>query len=257
MTGWRTALRVARREARRARGRSALVIAMIALPVAALAFGAVSRDTFTLTPGEQADRLMGTTQAAMIWEHDGPVYQEPDRLLSLPAPAPAPAGEAPENPPKPTLDRLLTLLPAGSRAISDETGRVRVHTKDGVGALGARTLDYTDPLARGILRPLSGRAPSSAGEVALTPAAARRLDAGLGDTVRLADPDRTFRVVGTVEDPTDLAASTLILPTGTVTPERRDLARGHPGSADLGAGQAAQHPRGGRGLPVRAGTPAE
>ena len=27
---------------------------------------------------------------------------------------------------------------------------------------GARVLDYADPLARGILRPLSGRAPASA-----------------------------------------------------------------------------------------------
>src|SRR5215218_7972255 len=159
MTGWRTALRVARREARRARGRSGLVIAMIALPVAALAFGAVSRDTFTLTPGERADRLMGTTQAAMIWEHSGPVYQEPAEMMFMSA------GEAPANAPEPTLERLMALLPSGSRAISDQAGQVSVHTQEGVGTVNARSLDYTDPLARGILRPLSGQAPSSANEV--------------------------------------------------------------------------------------------
>ena len=38
---WRAALRIARREARRARGRTALVLAMIALPVLALSFTAV------------------------------------------------------------------------------------------------------------------------------------------------------------------------------------------------------------------------
>jgi putative ABC transport system permease protein len=50
MKGWRPALRIARREARRARGRSLLVVAMILLPVAALSFAAVYTDTFTLTP---------------------------------------------------------------------------------------------------------------------------------------------------------------------------------------------------------------
>ena len=78
--GWRAALRVARREARRARGRSALVLAMIMLPVAALAFIAVAQDTFTLTPNEQANRLMGTAQALVAWPHDGPVQQDPAHL---------------------------------------------------------------------------------------------------------------------------------------------------------------------------------
>ena len=80
MTGWRTALRIARREARRARGRSLLVVAMIMLPVAALAFIAVAQDTFTLTPNERANRLMGTAQALVVWPHDGPVQQGPAHL---------------------------------------------------------------------------------------------------------------------------------------------------------------------------------
>jgi hypothetical protein len=81
MTSWRAALRVARREARRARGRSALVIAMIALPVAVMVFAAVTYDTFTLRPDEEADRLMGAGQAAMRWPQDGPLYQDPAELF--------------------------------------------------------------------------------------------------------------------------------------------------------------------------------
>ena len=42
MSGWRAALRISRREARWAKGRSVLVIALIALPVAGLAFFAVT-----------------------------------------------------------------------------------------------------------------------------------------------------------------------------------------------------------------------
>ena len=50
MRTWLTALRIARREARRAKGRSALALAMIALPVLALSVGIASYDMFRLTP---------------------------------------------------------------------------------------------------------------------------------------------------------------------------------------------------------------
>ena len=75
MSSWRISLRVARREARRAKGRSAMVVAMIAVPVAALSFIAVGYDTFTLSATEQADRTMGATQASVTWPFDGPVEQ--------------------------------------------------------------------------------------------------------------------------------------------------------------------------------------
>jgi len=222
MSGWRTALRVARREARRAKGRSVLVVAMIAVPVAAVAYGAVTYDTTRLTPGEQADRLMGGSQAAVIWPYDGPVNQhptEPEFLSDAFVPAPS------DTPPlEPSLDRLLALLPPGTTAITDQSGPLRVQTATGVGLLDARAIDYADPRARGIYRPLSGRAPAAADEVALTPAAVRRLGAGVGGTVRLADGSRTFRVVGLVENPNDTRASTIVLRPGTLTlsTDRRD-----------------------------------
>lgn len=80
MKGWRVALRIAWREARRAKGRMVLVLAMIAVPVAALAFAAASYDTFTLTSDEHADRIMGTGQAVGTWPYDTPVQQRPDQL---------------------------------------------------------------------------------------------------------------------------------------------------------------------------------
>ncbi|RSM48411.1 ABC transporter [Actinoplanes sp. ATCC 53533] len=210
MTGWRAALRVARREARRARGRSALVIAMIALPVAAMAFTSVTYDTFTLRPGEEADRLMGAGQAAMRWPQEDPLYQDPAELSYLSAPRAAAA--VPET--VPTLSRLLALLPPGSRAISDHPGRLTVHTATGIGVVATRALDYADPLARGILRPVAGRPPAAADEVALTPAATARLGTRLGGTVRPADGSRTLRVVGLVEDPTDIRATAIVVRPG-------------------------------------------
>jgi putative ABC transport system permease protein len=222
VTGWRTALRVARREARRARGRSVLVVAMIALPVATLAFGLVVTDTFKLTAAEQADRLMGAGQAVAIWPQRGPVQQEPDYLAFYQAGfTPQPAART-----EPTTQDLLALLPPGSRAVPDRAGHLSVHTAAGVGTVNARMLDYADPLARGILRPLSGRAPAAADEVALTPSAASRIGTGLGGTVRLADGGRAFRVVGTVEDPADLRTELLVLRPGALS-----VAAPHPGLA--------------------------
>jgi len=216
VTGWRTALRVARREARRAKGRSILVVAMIMLPVAALTFAAVYTDTFTLTPDERAERLMGTAEAVLVRPFDGPVHQDPTNLDSFGPPGALPPTAEPAAPP--TAKELLALLPPGTRVIRDQTGPLQVRTAAGTGTVGARMLDSTDPLAHGILRQLTGRAPARRDEAALTPAAVRRLGANVGGSVRLADGGRTFRVVGTVEDPSDLEATTVVLRAGALPP---------------------------------------
>jgi putative ABC transport system permease protein len=205
VSGWRTALRVARREARRNKGRSILVVAMIMLPVFGLSFAAVDFALFALTPQEQADRSMGTAQATIRWQYDGSVRQEPDLLT------PFPDGAQPTGEPPPTVERLLGFLPAGTRAVPDRAGALSVRTASGVGSVDARRLDYTDPLAQGILRQVSGRAPAADDEVALTASASKRIGAGVDGTVKLADDSRTFRVVGIVEDPTRLDVSTIVV----------------------------------------------
>ena len=214
LSGWRAALRVARREARRARGRSALVLAMIMLPVAALAFIAVAQDTFTLTPNERANRLMGTAQALVVWPHDSPVQQDPAHLDAFGFSGPASETAEPAGPP--SIERLLALLPPGTTAIGDQVGTLAVDTAAGTGNLGARMLDVAHPLARGIYRQLSGRAAASTDEVVLTPAAARRVGVGVGGSVRLADGSRPLQVVGIVEDPEALKATTIILRPGAL-----------------------------------------
>jgi putative ABC transport system permease protein len=216
VTGWRPALRIARREARRARGRSLLVVAMIMLPVAALSFAAVYADTFTLTPDERADRLMGTAQAVLTRPADAPVQQDPTDLDSFGSTDAPPPGAGQQPPP--TAEEVLALLPPGTRVIRDQAGPLVVRTVAGTGTVGARMLDYTDPLAHGILRQLAGRAPATRDEAALTPAAVRRLGTGVGGSVRLVGGGRTFRVVGTVEDPSDLEATTVVLRPGALPP---------------------------------------
>lgn len=152
MNAWRTALRVARREARRAKGRSALVLAMITLPVLCLAFAAVTYDMFTLTPREQLDRDLGTADAIVRWPSTGPVEQEPvgQGWGARSEPRQRPATEA----------EFLAVLPPGSRVIPQRAGMVQLRTATGVDNIDARGLDITDPLARGLITLLAGRAPT-------------------------------------------------------------------------------------------------
>ncbi|MFI6068060.1 FtsX-like permease family protein [Micromonospora sp. NPDC051227] len=198
LTGsWRAALRIARRESRRSRRRTALVLAMIAMPVAALAFLAASYDMAELTPQERVDRRLGVADAQLQWIANGPVG--PDEW-----------GEGwytrdGEPSAKVTAAQLTALLGPGSRVTE-----VRQHVplnlrgphRDEV--VNGRVLDLTDPLARGLVRFRAGRAPQQPGEVAVSPVALRRLDLRLGHAVAAADGSRAYTVVGVVEFPDDL-----------------------------------------------------
>ncbi|WFE49753.1 FtsX-like permease family protein [Micromonospora sp. WMMD1155] len=198
LTGsWRTALRIARRESRRARGRTALVLAMIALPVAALAFLAASYDMAELTPQERVDRRLGVADAELQWVANGPIGQDDwgEGWSTTNGTAPGRA----------TAAQMTALLGPGSRVTE-----VRPHaplTLRGPNRdedVAGRVLDLGDPLARGLVRFLAGRAPQQPGEVAVSQAALRRLDLRLGDAVTVADGSRAYTVVGLVEFPDDL-----------------------------------------------------
>ncbi|RQW99230.1 ABC transporter [Micromonospora inaquosa] len=198
LTGsWRAALRIARRESRRSRGRTLLVLAMIAMPVAALAFLAASYDMAELTPQERIDRRLGVADAQLQWIADAPVAQDE-------------WGEGwytsdggPSS--KVTAAQVTALLGPGSR-VTEVRPRVPLTLRgpDRDEVVNAQVLDLTDPLARGLVRFRAGRAPRQPGEVAVSPAALRRFDLRLGRAVATADGSRAYTVVGVVEFPDDL-----------------------------------------------------
>ncbi len=185
MSGWRTALRVSRREAGRAKGRAALVVGMIMLPVLFLAFVAASYDMFHLRPGEQADRVMGAGTAWVSWQWNGPVIQH--RMDSVTLDWDVAGGASPATH---TTADLLGALPAGSRAIRYRRTPLRVRTAAGIGDLDSVQVDAGDPLTKGMVRLLRGRVPASDGEVAANPAALARLGVPVGGRVALADGTR-------------------------------------------------------------------
>ena len=61
--GWRVAIRIARRDARRYKWRSALIVAMVGLPVLLLTSGITLMATNDISMAESVPRVMGSAQA--------------------------------------------------------------------------------------------------------------------------------------------------------------------------------------------------
>jgi len=217
VASWRTALRVAHREARRSKGRSSLVVAMIALPVLFLSFAAVSFDMFSLTGGERADRTMGTADARIQWQFRAPVEQEPNGDYGWPAargPVVVKDGIVQDEivQKEATEAELLAELPAGSRVLPLRMGPVELRTAEGIGQPNAISIDASSSMTRGYVEVLEGRAPTTSTEVALTKQAVARLGAGIGGTVTSGDGTRSYTVVGMVEFPSMLEQVVLFAP---------------------------------------------
>ncbi|WP_430791759.1 ABC transporter permease [Actinoplanes sp. G11-F43] len=206
VSSWRTALRVARREMARAKGRSALVVAMIAVPVSGLGYAAASYDMFTLTPAEQASRMFGAADAIVTPVTGEPIVQDVTgtgwRL--------ARDGNSAEFNGL-TERQVLAELPDGSRLVPvHRKGLPLLTTTGGLVDADVLEMDLTDPIHRGDIELPAGRAPAAPGEVAMSEAARERF----GDTIRTPDGSRTWTAVGTVEDPADLGEVLVFAPGG-------------------------------------------
>ncbi|WP_431729013.1 FtsX-like permease family protein [Verrucosispora sp. TAA-831] len=205
---WRAALRIARREATRARGRTALVLAMIVLPVLALSFIAVSADMAQLDPAEKMDQRLGDADAELRVVSTGQLAQNADGS----------GWDAPDDriPETVTVDDVLRLLPEGSRALPVHRG-VPMPVRDGTRIrddVPATEVDLTDPLAAGLVRVHEGRVPATADEVALNRAARRTLGVDVGGVLSAGDGTGSRTVVGVVELPESLEPMAFLRPAG-------------------------------------------
>lgn len=214
MSGVRLALRIARRDARRTKGRSVLVICLLAFPVVAIALGATLYDRFELTTEERIERDLGGAQAAVVWEYDGLIQQEPDNpwLGGFPPQTDGPYVEPPLHVPgaDPAAE-LTAILPAGSRVVPYASGEgLAVKTPSGQGKINWISFDAADPIATGMYEILEGKAPAAKDEVLLSSAAADKLGLEVGDNVELTEPARSLKVTGLVEAPNDLQEQFLI-----------------------------------------------
>lgn len=190
---WAPALRVARREALRSKGRSALVLAMIALPVLGVTAADVVIQTSDISSSEALERRLGTADALVSVE-DGidSVTQgaDPDRDGwsvdgSRGAVAPDLAGLSGE------LGRPLT-------GVAVRGGLARVVTEVGTADVEVVETDLGNDLTDGLYRVSEGRVPATPTEVFVNGALAGR-GFGIGDTLELRD-GTTLTVVGIGEN---------------------------------------------------------
>ncbi|MGY2701058.1 FtsX-like permease family protein [Nocardioides sp. HB32] len=157
VTSWRLALRIAAREALRARGRSVLVLVMIALPVLAVTAADVLIQTQSVSSVEGLDRRLGSAAAQVVVPAEGrPMIQAFD-----PYDGNTSDGRKQEPPAAADISAAL----GGARLVVERTGGVDVRTDKGYASADSVEVDLRDPVAAGLVDLTSGRLPQDAGEV--------------------------------------------------------------------------------------------
>jgi putative ABC transport system permease protein len=187
LAGWRVAIRIARRDARRYKGRSALIVAMVGLPVLLLTGGITLMSTQDVSLAESAPSLMGSAQARIYSGGQGRPAQSPDSLST----AGSDGGPGALAVPGFAVDSAWTTskvarLTSG-RVISTVVSYLRVTLGDRRPSMPVLGIDARDPLARGMTELVSGRWASTASEVVVTEAGVAR---GLPQGGTLSAPGR-------------------------------------------------------------------
>lgn len=176
--GWAAALRMARREALRARGRSVLVLVMIVLPVLGVACADVIVHTSQVSGAEALDRRVGAADALVSFQsHQTHVAQAPD-------PDQAFAGGGSGGQPDTRLSAISAALGEPVRGLERREGNVRVTTVKGQADAMATEMDLRDPLSHGLFVLEQGRLPRASDEVVVNQALADR-GPGIGSTLQV------------------------------------------------------------------------
>lgn len=182
----RALARIAWRDARRHRGRSLLVLAMVALPIAALTAGVVFFSVSNPTIEQQATDVLGNADITIV-------------------------GDDPT-----ALQRAIGDLPEGSAV----TARTTVTTTTVVdGRRHTVLVDDVlpdDPLLAPRYDLLDGRLPQRPGEIVVAPWVLDDFGIGIGDQIAFDTPGLRRTVTGTVRRPERLAEPTALVPPGAL-----------------------------------------
>ncbi|MGW0806997.1 FtsX-like permease family protein [Nonomuraea sp. NPDC002799] len=214
MSAFRAALRISRRDALRFKGRTALIMVMIGLPVLVITAVLTLVDTTGVTAREELASQLGPVADARITTtyYRDPVEQDP-------------AGRYPNR--NQSGDRPPTWTPAevnaliAGRLLPIQGSRTEALLSDGYDEVEVLETDLLDPLAAGI-RPLSeGRIPATTDEVAVTPALLGR-GVRLGGTLKVTRQGKPLRVVGVVEHPNRPGIRELVGRPGAMLRDRGD-----------------------------------
>ncbi|MFF5334535.1 FtsX-like permease family protein [Streptomyces sp. NPDC013181] len=215
-TGWRAALRIARRDALRAKGRSALVVAMIALPVLGVTAADITFRSADLSPAEELTAQLGSADALFNDAGMGPIQQMPDGNTYNPV------GEMPGDE-LPPID-MRAAFPKGARAISEQSVPGTVTTAYGIASVEIIELKTSDRMARGKIDLLKGAFPRGTGEMVATEPFLESAGLRVGSDVTLTPAGQKYTITGAVELPADLEAKVLYADPGVVIAPWQKLA---------------------------------
>ncbi|WP_406286084.1 FtsX-like permease family protein [Streptomyces sp. NBC_00209] len=208
-TGWRAALRIARRDALRAKGRSALVVAMIALPVLGVTAADITYRSAELSPAEELTAEIGAADAVYSDVGLGPIQQMPDGDMYDRA-----SGKEPSEEPKPV--DMRTVFPKGVRALSEQSVSATVTTSYGIASTEITEFRTSDRMARGRIDLVGGAFPRSTGELVATEAFLESAGLHVGSDVTVTTSGKKYTITGAVELPADLDSKALYAEPGAV-----------------------------------------
>ncbi|MEU7281866.1 FtsX-like permease family protein [Streptomyces sp. NPDC045431] len=197
---WRAAVRIARRDAWRFKGRSFLVLAMIALPILGVSAADLTLRSAELSAEEKVTRTLGAADARISDPGYGgaPLYQNPEGDQSTPV------GEFDGKPYPEGATDVSKAFPANATVLPDSVGYGKVRTAYGLLHAQIRELKADDPMAEGLVNLLDGRFPKKADEVAVTGHFLEASGLRVGSTLTARGLDREYRIVGTYEMPNGL-----------------------------------------------------
>jgi putative ABC transport system permease protein len=178
MRGWRAALRIARRDAIRHKGRSVLVIAMIAVPVLGLSAADVLARTMQLSADERVSRDIGTSDAGLQLA-GGKIPPAAPLFYGYGDPHRLPRSSAAYARLRQQAFRTLDVRDSAERIEGGGSFTANGRTT----SANVTELTFGSPLVAGIAELVSGHEPRSSREVAVSPLLARQLGVGVGDTV--------------------------------------------------------------------------
>ncbi|WP_433400331.1 FtsX-like permease family protein [Streptomyces sp. CA-146814] len=213
-SGWRAAFRIARRDAARAKARSALVVAMIALPVLGVTAADLTYRSALPTVAEDLTADLGAADALFKGQGMGPVRLEqmPDGIMwQTPEDAPE---MLPGDKPEP-VDVPAT-FPKGSRYLTEQSVPASVTTRHGIADTEITELAVADPLLRGRVELTEGAYPQARNEIAATEAFLDASGLSVGDRVTVRGPQLVYTLTGAVELPAELKTESLFAVPGAV-----------------------------------------
>ncbi|MFI8963329.1 FtsX-like permease family protein [Streptomyces sp. NPDC053493] len=199
---WRAAVRIARRDAWRSKGRSFLVLAMIALPILGVSAFELTIRSSELTTEQQLERSIGAADARLTDAQVSgvPILQDPQGEQNAPA-----EDYEKSNKPWPSGPTdVAKAVPAGSTVLTDSRGSAKLTTTHGLLQTEVRELKADDPVARGIMRLREGRFPEKNDEIAATTRFLEDSGLTVGSTLTARGFDREYRITGAYELPSDL-----------------------------------------------------